>query len=100
MPAATCCETSALFESIVSTLDPAAVAKDPKTRLQELLQGKRMSLPAYTVVEVSGEAHEQMFRVECQVAAMSIQTFGEGTSRRAAEQDAAQRAVEMATAGG
>lgn len=91
---------SALFESIVSTLDPAAVAKDPKTRLQELLQGKRMSLPAYTVVEVSGEAHEQMFRVECQVAAMSIQTFGEGTSRRAAEQDAAQRAVEMATAGG
>ena len=91
---------SALFDSIVSTLDPAAVAKDPKTRLQELLQGKRMSLPAYTVVEVSGEAHEQMFRVECLVGAMSIQTFGEGTSRRAAEQDAAQRAVEMATAGG
>jgi len=91
---------SALFESIVATLDPTAVAKDPKTRLQELLQGKRMSLPAYTVVSVSGAAHEQSFRVECLVAAMGIQTFGEGSSRRAAEQVAAQNAIDVATAGG
>jgi ribonuclease-3 len=89
---------SALFESIVATLDPAAVAKDPKTRLQELLQGKRMSLPAYTVVSVSGAAHDQSFRVECLVEAMGIQTFGEGSSRRAAEQGAAQNAIDMATA--
>jgi len=91
---------STLFESIVATLDPAAVAKDPKTRLQELLQGKRMSLPAYTVVSVSGAAHEQSFRVECLVAAMGIQTFGEGSSRRAAEQGAAQNAIDIATASG
>ncbi len=91
---------SALFESIVDTLDPATVAKDPKTRLQEFLQGKRMSLPAYSVVTVSGAPHDQSFRVECLVAAMSIQTFGEGLSRRAAEQDAAQRAIDMATGGG
>ena len=91
---------SALFESIVATLDPAAVAKDPKTRLQELLQGKRMSLPAYTVVAVSGAAHDQSFRVECLVEAMGIQTFGEGSSRREAEQEAAQNAIDIATAGG
>ena len=91
---------TALFEPVVSALDPTAVAKDPKTRLQELLQGKRMPLPAYSVVDVSGEAHDQLFRVECLVAPMSIQTFGEGTSRRAAEQDAAQRAFELAAAGG
>lgn len=90
---------SALFEPIVSTLDPTAVAKDPKTRLQELLQGKRLSLPAYSVVEISGDAHDQLFRVECLVAPMSIQTFGEGASRRSAEQDAAQRAYALATAG-
>jgi ribonuclease-3 len=91
---------SALFESIVATLDPTAVAKDPKTRLQELLQGKRMSLPAYTVVCISGAAHDQSFRVECLVEAMGIQTFGEGSSRRAAEQEAAQNAIDIATAGG
>jgi ribonuclease-3 len=91
---------SALFESIVATLDPAAVAKDPKTRLQELLQGKRMSLPAYTVASVSGAAHDQSFRVECLVAAMGIQTFGDGSSRRAAEQEAAQNAIDIATTGG
>ena len=91
---------SALFESIVATLDPTAVAKDPKTRLQELLQGKRMSLPAYTVVSVSGAAHEQSFSVECLVAAMGIHTFGEGSRRRAADQVAAQNAIDVATAGG
>jgi ribonuclease-3 len=87
---------SALFEPIVSTLDPTTVAKDPKTRLQEYLQGKRMSLPAYSVVDISGEAHDQLFRVECLIAPMSIQTFGEGSSRRAAEQDAAELAYELA----
>jgi len=90
---------NALFESVVATLDPATVAKDPKTRLQELLQGKRMALPEYSVVSVSGAAHDQSFRVECLVAAMSIQTFGEGLSRRAAEQEAAQNAIDLATAG-
>ncbi len=89
-----------LFEPVVSALDPAAVAKDPKTRLQELLQGRRMPLPVYSVVDVSGEAHDQTFRVECLVASMDIQTFGEGPSRRAAEQEAAQTAYDQASAGG
>jgi ribonuclease-3 len=89
-----------LFEPIVSGLDPSAVAKDPKTRLQELLQGKRMPIPAYSVVGVTGEAHNQLFQVACLIAPMRIQTQGEGPSRRAAEQDAAERAYELAIAEG
>ncbi len=89
---------ASLFEPVMSELDPTAVAKDPKTRLQELLQGKRMALPLYTVVNVSGQAHDQVFRVECTIEEMAIQTFGEGSSRRAAEQDAAEQAYTLAKA--
>lgn len=89
---------ASIFDPVMGRLDPAAVAKDPKTRLQELLQGKRLALPVYNVVDVSGDAHDQLFRVECTIAEMAIRTFGEGSSRRAAEQDAAQQAHALATA--
>ncbi len=85
-----------LFESAVAATDPAAVAKDPKTRLQEYLQGRRLALPQYSVVGVAGEAHEQVFRVECLVPELDIRSFGEGSSRRAAEQSAAKAAYELA----
>ena len=85
-----------IFEPVVSDLDPAAVTKDPKTRLQEFLQGRRMSLPVYTVVDVSGQAHDQHFQVECALEQMAIRTIGEGSSRRAAEQDAAEQAYTLA----
>lgn len=86
-----------LFGHIVAEMDPSAVAKDPKTRLQEFLQGRRFALPQYSVVGVSGEAHEQQFRVQCAIAELDINCFGEGTSRRAAEQDAAKLAYDLAT---
>jgi ribonuclease-3 len=87
-----------MFGPFMNSLDPAAVTKDPKTRLQEFLQGRRMSLPSYTVVDVSGQAHDQLFRVECRLEEMSICTSGEGASRRAAEQDAAEQAYTIAKA--
>ncbi len=86
-----------LFEPILASTDPASVAKDPKTRLQELLQGRRMSLPQYSIVGVSGEAHEQLFRVECVIPELDIRSLGEGASRRAAEQAAAKAAYDLAT---
>ncbi len=86
---------TSLFAPVITNLDPSAVDKDPKTRLQELLQGRKLSLPIYSIVDVSGEAHDQLFRVECLLADMNIRTSGEGTSRRAAEQDAAQRAYAL-----
>ena len=86
-----------LYQPFVRQLDPTAVSKDPKTRLQELLQGRRLALPVYAIIDVSGEAHDQLFRVECRVADMNIRTSGEGPSRRAAEQAAAERAFALAS---
>lgn len=64
--------------------------KDPKTRLQEKLQGQRRALPSYRVVEVSGKAHRQNFRVECRLQdGNGTMTVGEASSRRRAEQQAA-----------
>jgi ribonuclease-3 len=83
-----------LYLPLLAELDPRAEGKDPKTLLQELLQGRRLGLPVYNVVLVTGEAHEQHFRVECLIPQLDIRTEGEGPSRRAAEQSAARAACE------
>jgi len=67
----------------------SAAAKDPKTELQELLQGRKMQLPVYRVVSTLGAAHKQTFDVECEVAELGIVERGIGASRRAGEQAAA-----------
>ena len=79
-------------------LDPAALGKDPKTRLQEWLQARRIAVPEYAVTLVAGEAHAQDFTVECRIPALDIVAAGSGASRRAAEQGAAAEAYGMATA--
>ena len=83
-----------LFEAPLEALPAAAALKDPKTRLQEWLQGHGHPLPAYTVLEVSGEPHEQRFRVRCDVPALGLSAVADGSSRRRAEQEAAQRILE------
>jgi len=79
-------------------LDPAALGKDPKTRLQEWLQARRIAVPDYAVTVVAGEAHAQTFTVECRIPALAIVATGSGTNRRAAEQDAAADAYAIAVA--
>ncbi len=79
-------------------LDPAALGKDPKTRLQEWLQARRIAVPDYAVTVVAGEAHAQTFTVECRIPALAIVATGSGTNRRAAEQDAAADAYAVAVA--
>jgi ribonuclease-3 len=81
----------------MDAIDPATSGKDPKTLLQEYLQGRRMALPQYAVVATRGEAHEQLFEVECVVPELSIRSLGAGMSRRSAEQEAARHAYELAT---
>jgi ribonuclease-3 len=81
----------------LAAVDPAGLPKDPKTRLQELLQGRRLPVPEYAIVEVRGDAHLQTFEVVCRIPALSIVATGSGASRRAAEQTAAERAYEQAT---
>lgn len=80
----------ALFEARLAGLSETAVLKDPKTRLQEFLQARQRPLPEYVVISVAGEAHAQLFRVQCHVDGTEP-TLGEGGSRRQAEQDAAAR---------
>lgn len=71
--------------------------KDPKTRLQEYLQSRRQVLPDYEVVEAYGKPHAQTFKVRCVVAGLDRDIYGIGSSRRKAEQQAAEAALEILT---
>ncbi len=82
-----------LYAQKLATIDPKVIDKDPKSLLQELLQGRKIAVPEYTVTHTSGEAHAQQFVVECHIAKHNIRTLGEGTSRRLAEQAAAKLAL-------
>lgn len=82
------------FEPEVASLDIRRALRDPKTCLQEWLQARRHPLPRYVLKEVRGEAHAQSFEVECFVDALQCSATGVGASRRAAEQAAAERALE------
>ena len=78
-----------LYEKFEIHPSMAATAKDPKTELQELLQGRRMKLPIYRVAGTLGAAHKQTFDVECEIAELGVTERGIGASRRAGEQAAA-----------
>lgn len=69
--------------------------KDPKTRLQEYLQGRHLPLPTYLVAQVRGEAHDQEFTIDCVVSGLSSPVTGIGSSRRKAEQAAAEQALKQ-----
>lgn len=64
-------------------------SKDPKTELQEYLQGKKLPLPVYSLVKVEGEQHQQRFTIECVVDSLDVKSEGYGESRRKAEKEAA-----------
>ena len=83
------------YQSRLESIQPGVSQKDPKTRLQEFLQGRRNPLPIYTVTNIKGEAHNQEFTVECEVAGVDKPVIGKGTSRRKAEQAAAEAALEQ-----
>ena len=79
-----------VYADDLARLDPATFGKDPKTRLQEWLQARRVPVPEYAIVETKGEAHEPSFTVECRIPALGVVARGGGKSRRAAEQAAAE----------
>ena len=80
-----------LFEPMLTHLPDAASLKDPKTRLQEFLQSAKRELPSYEVSGTWGQAHQQVFEVTCQLADSKQTAIGRGSSRRKAEQGAAER---------
>ena len=69
--------------------------KDPKTRLQEYLQARHESLPEYTVIDVAGKTHDQLFKVTCKISLLNDATVGEGNNRRKAEQNAAEQILKQ-----
>ncbi len=87
-----------VFKVPLASITPVTAGKDAKTLLQELLQRKRLALPLYTVAAIRGEAHDQEFEVECVIERLGIRCAGKGSSRRRAEQEAAQMAYQQATA--
>jgi ribonuclease III len=80
-----------LFTSRIAALPEPEALKDAKTRLQEYLQSRSLALPHYAVLKVEGEDHAQIFEVTCDVPALGLHARGRGSSRRRAEQLAAER---------
>lgn len=78
-----------LFKAVEINPQMDAIGKDPKTELQEWLQGRKMKLPIYKVVGTIGAAHKQSFDVECEILELRLAERGIGGSRRAGEQAAA-----------
>jgi ribonuclease-3 len=90
----------ALYGDRLDKLPTPEQSKDHKTRLQELMQSHGESLPEYELVEVSGQAHDRCFRVACRLVDLELETTGEGSSRKKAEQAAARAALDRLTKNG
>ncbi len=84
-----------LFEPRIAALPAPDALKDAKTRLQEYLQSRGLSLPRYAVERVEGEAHAQAFWVVCEVTVLNVRAQGSGSSRRRAEQEAAEGVLRL-----
>jgi len=83
-----------LFAARIAALPEPEALKDAKTRLQEYLQSRSLTLPRYSVLGIEGEDHAQRFRVSCEVPGLALRVEGGGSSRRRAEQQAAGRMLE------
>ena len=84
-----------VFARRLEELPDAEELRDPKTRLQEWLQARGLSLPVYDLVEVTGKSHAQTFAVTCTVTELSQTSDGKATSRRKAEQEAARHMLQL-----
>lgn len=88
-----------LFADKLKSLSLDNWQKDPKTQLQELMQAKKMELPEYTLITMSGLAHEQTFQVQCTIPLIADPCVGTGVSRKKAEQAAAELMLELLNKG-
>ncbi len=85
-----------LYEEYLVTLPSPKELKDPKTLLQEYLQGQKLDLPSYEVIKTEGKSHMQTFTVACSIPDLKLRTEGKGSSRKKAEQMAASLALQRA----
>ncbi|MFE8033185.1 ribonuclease III [Thiohalocapsa marina] len=89
-----------VFAQSLARIGQQDAVKDPKTRLQEILQARRRQLPDYALADVGGKQHAQRFAVHCRLPDLGLISQGEGTSRRRAEQDAAEQMLKLLQEGG
>lgn len=80
-----------LYQEQLNNLTLIRGLKDPKTRLQELLQSRKIDLPQYELINSTGPQHNQQFTVDCRVPSINLKSVGKGVSKRKAEQDAAEQ---------
>lgn len=92
-----CCKALILswFAQRLNEIKPGNEQKDPKTRLQEYLQGRKIALPVYDVIDTSGQSHNQQFIVRCLTEVIDKEVIAKGTSRRKAEQAAAMQVLNL-----
>jgi len=83
------------FEQRLNAIKPGQEQKDPKTRLQEYLQGRKIALPSYEVIDTTGQSHNQEFTVRCTTSEIDTEVITKGTSRRKAEQAAAEQVLNI-----
>ena len=83
------------FAGRLVDIPDSAELRDPKTRLQEFVQSRRISLPDYQVEKIEGKAHKQTFSVRCTIVELDASTTGQGTTRRDAEQESAQHMLAL-----
>jgi ribonuclease-3 len=81
------------FKERIDAIDPDDIQKDSKSILQELLQAKKIALPEYSVVAIEGEAHRQNFKISCSILKLGLSIEGQGSSRKIAEQSAAEEVL-------
>ena len=91
------CEKTILFlyQDYLVTIPAPGDLKDPKTTLQEHLQGQKIELPVYDVISTDGKSHDQIFTIECRIDELNMLTRGKGSSRKKAEQMAASKALKQ-----
>ena len=86
---------SKFYEDKINIIDPKKIMKDPKSILQETLQARKIPLPLYEILSVDGVDHSQIFKISCLIPKLEIQSQGQGTSRKVAEQEAALSALKL-----
>ena len=84
-----------LFDKVIGQINSDDLFKDSKSALQEALQKNNTELPRYNLIKTKGEQHEQTFEVECIVSSLKLVTNGTGKSLKIAEQQAAEKALEI-----
>lgn len=88
----------AIYTDRFEKLPTEDALKDPKSRLQELLQSRKHEIPVYELIDTRGDDHRQVFTAQCTIQSLDILTKGESSSRRKAEQQAAENAYEIVLA--